>query len=391
MKKLSFFIFLYLLVIIALFLYSYTQVDLSLTLSRASIFQIIEKGFQYIGYFNRPLSTIFYCSILGLLFVGYFLLLYFGAKKKINLKKLWLVIGVISVILTFSYNAFSYDLFNYIFAAKVVVHYHQNPYLVSALQFPKDPMLSFMHWTHNTYQYGFVWLGMTLPFYFLGAGFFLPTFFLFKILGTLCFVGSIYFFQKILRIVAPEREVVGTILFALNPLVIIELLVSSHNDSSMMFLGILGIYLVLKRKWLFGFLAIILSALTKQVTVLLLIPSAMYMLSTITKRKFFSEKYLLWLSAIFMAAGFVYAGWKLGVQPWYAVWFVPFCFLLRLPKWLYAGIIGLTLGLLLRYVPFLWQGDWNGMALIIMPAVTIITPIVFIFAEGIWSLARAGK
>ena len=47
----------YIVVSICLFLYSYTQVDLNLTLSRASTVQTIQKAFQYIGFYNRPVST----------------------------------------------------------------------------------------------------------------------------------------------------------------------------------------------------------------------------------------------------------------------------------------------------------------------------------------------
>lgn len=386
MKKLWIPFSLYIVVIVGLFLYSYTQVDLSLTLSRASIYQTIEKGFQYIGYFNRPLSTYIYCGLLALLFGFY---LFFLAKAKhISAKKIWILIAIVTGILTFSYNAFSYDFFNYIFAAKVVVHYQQNPYILTALDFAHDPMLSFMHWTHNTYQYGPLWLGITIPFYFLGFGYFIVTFFLFKILASLSFLGCVYFFQKIIRKVNPKQEIAATILFALNPLVIIELLVSSHNDSSMMLLALMGTYAILQKKWILGILSLIASYFTKQVTVLLLIPAFFYFLSQRFSKKFLSDELFLDVCTGLMGLGFLYASWKIGVQPWYIVWFLPFAFLIRMPFFLRAGIVGLTLGLLLRYVPFLWQGDWNGMALVVMPVVTTVTPIIFLIAGGVISVTR---
>lgn len=393
MKKVHLLVYGYYIIIVGLFLYSYTQVDLSLTLSRASLYQTIEKWFQYVGYFNRPLSTVLYCAILAFLFLFYFIFLRITKEKALSKKAIWRLVIFVSVLLTFSYNAFSYDLFNYIFAAKVVVHYHQNPYVFTALDFPKEPMLSFMHWTHNTYQYGPVWLGITLPFYFFGLGYFLPTFYLFKALATLSFLGSVYFFQKILHKIQPEREAVATILYALNPLIIIELLVSSHNDSTMMLLGLMGVYFALQKKWMWGILAIILSALTKEVTVLLLFPTAIFMLGNYVKslhagkwRNFFSETYFLYFSSLVLFLAFLYASWKIGVQPWYAAWFLPFCFLIKLPRFLTALLIGLSLGLLLRYVPFLWQGDWNGMALVIMPVVTIATPLLFLLSVFIYNL-----
>ena len=61
----------WLLTIIFLFLYSFTQIDLGLTLTRASFWQPIQRTFQQIGYFQRPLSTIFYLLILAALFGFY--------------------------------------------------------------------------------------------------------------------------------------------------------------------------------------------------------------------------------------------------------------------------------------------------------------------------------
>src|SRR3989344_9375489 len=60
---------LYALGALSLFLYSYTQVDLGLTLSRATLWPTVQKWFQSIGYFNRPLSTVIYIFILAVFFV----------------------------------------------------------------------------------------------------------------------------------------------------------------------------------------------------------------------------------------------------------------------------------------------------------------------------------
>ena len=161
----------YILTVIGLFLYSFTQVDLGLTLSRWSVEQVIEKFFQHIGYFNRPLSTSLYILILIFLFSFYLLFILLAQRKKITRRQVWFLLIGIAVILTFSYNAFSYDLFNYIFDAKIITYYHQNPYLHRALDYPGDPMLSFMHWTQRTYPYGPFWLVLTVPLSFLGFNF----------------------------------------------------------------------------------------------------------------------------------------------------------------------------------------------------------------------------
>jgi hypothetical protein len=55
-------LFFYFIASLSLFLYSYTQVDLNLTLSRVSLWQTIQRAFQYVGYFQRPVSTVWYLS-----------------------------------------------------------------------------------------------------------------------------------------------------------------------------------------------------------------------------------------------------------------------------------------------------------------------------------------
>lgn len=374
----------YFLVLIGLFLYSYTQVDLSLTFSRASIFQTIEKAFQYIGYFNRPLSTYLFCTILGLMFVFYGLFLRKAAQKKITLANVWKILIPATVLLALAYNAFSYDLFNYIFYTKIILHYHQNPYQVVALDFPKDPMLSFMHWTHNTYPYGPFFLVLTVPIAFFGFNYFLPTFFIFKIFSAVCFLGTVYFLSKILKKIAPEYQIVGTIFYALNPLVLIESLVSAHNDVPMMFLAVLGVYLLLQKKWLWGVVAVTLSALTKQAMIFLVLPAVIYAANILLKKKWVSERIFLLSCAIMTVVGYVFVITKIEIQPWYALWFLPFVIFIRPPKWLLWIVVGSTLGMLLRYVPFLWQGDWNGLAGVIKTSVTQFMPLVFLVFGLIW-------
>ncbi|MDE2026022.1 MAG: hypothetical protein KGJ07_06005, partial [Patescibacteria group bacterium] len=209
MRLLRFLFWGYIVVIVLLSLYSFTQIDLSLTLSRLSAWQVIEKFFQYIGYFQRPLSTVLYVSLLLLLVGFYTVFVRLAGQKKLSFSFTWKLILIVGVILFFSYNAFSYDFFNYIFDAKIFTHYHLNPYLYKALDFPGDPMLSFMHWTHRTYPYGPVWLLATFPLSFLGFQYFLPTFFLFKALVVGSFLGTVYFLDKTLQKIFPSERILG--------------------------------------------------------------------------------------------------------------------------------------------------------------------------------------
>ncbi len=94
------------------------------------------------------------------------------------------------------------------------------------------------------------------------------------------------------------------------------------------------------------------------------------------------------LCAISMIGGYIYAITKIEIQPWYGLWFLPFILLLRPNKYILWLVTGFCVGVLLRYIPFLWQGDWNGLATIIKFYVTLITPIIFFLTASIISLVK---
>jgi hypothetical protein len=248
MKKLRLLFLSYFVLLIGFFVYSFTQVDLGLTLSKFPIYQAIEKPLQGVGFYQRPLSTVIFIIIVTLLFIFYCAFLYLVKKGKLGLKGLTIITILTTAILAFSYNAFSYDLFNYIFDAKIVSFYHLNPYLYKASDFVGDPMLHFMRWTHRLYPYGPSWLALSVPLSFLGMNYFLPTFFLFKILMAMSFLGSCYLIYKISEKLFPANKLFNVAFFALNPLVLIETLVSAHNDIPMIFFLLLSIYFFLQKK-----------------------------------------------------------------------------------------------------------------------------------------------
>ncbi len=349
---------LYVTTIILLFFYSFTQVDLNLTLSRLSIYQTAEKYFQQIGYFQRYLSAEIYIAILLLLFAFYFFFLALAKKNRISKKQLWMLVISTAVILTFSYNAFSYDLFNYIFDAKIVTHYHQSPYLYRALDFAGEPMLSFMRWTHRVYPYGPTWLGLTVPLSFIGLNVFLPTFFIFKALMSASFLGTAYFIGKILKKVSPKTEILGLAFFALNPLVIIESLVSSHNDITMMFFAMMALYLFLSQKYVRAFILLFISIGVKFATGFILPVLAGALVWKRFKRNIPRGNIVILICAL-MSTAIVVASVRTNFQPWYLLYVLPFAALLPNKYYIAFPSVILSFSSLLIYVPFLQNGNWD--------------------------------
>lgn len=357
MKILKLLFPLYIFTILGLFLYSFTQIDLNLVISKYPEILALQKSFQYIGYFDRPLSAALFLVLLLLMFVCYLTFLRLALQKKISKKTVWTIILITSGLLVFSYNAFSYDLFNYIFDAKIVTFYHQNPYLHKALDFPGDPMLNFMRWTHRVYPYGPVWLGLTIPLSYFGFQSFIATFFLFKLIMTLSFLGTSFMIGKVFRKFSPEDEVFGIIFFALNPLILIECLVSGHLDIVMMFFAMTSVYLLIQKRHISSWILFIISVATKFATIFLL---PIFLIKSFDKKDEWSWDKLFYLATILMGLTILAASFQSGnFQPWYLVPFLAFAtFVSKKPVVFIVSVIG-SITALLNYIPNIFLGVWD--------------------------------
>jgi len=357
MNKLRLLFLAYLALLVGFFIYSFTQVDLGLTLSKLPIYQVAGKSLQYLGFYQRPLSTLIFTLIISLLFIFYFSFLYLAKKGRLKLKTLTILTIFAAVILGFSYNAFSYDLFNYIFDARIVSHYHLIPYFYKAADFTGDPMLNFMRWTHRTYPYGPSWLILTVPLTFIGMNYFLPTFFLFKLLMTLSFLGSCVLVYKISAKLFPENKLFNVVFFAFNPLVLIESLVSAHNDIPMIFFLLLSIYLFLQKKKTLSWVSNLFSIGVKFSTGALFPLFILIEFLDRTGRKINWEKFFI--AAIILSLSTVLvASLRTTFQPWYLVFplslaaFVPRKAYIFIPS-LMASIFAVSI-----YIPYILMTDY---------------------------------
>lgn len=348
-EKNIFLLFLILLISISVgfVLFSFTQVDLSLTLSQQTIFQSIQKEFQHIGFYQRPLSTLIYLCLL-ILFTGLYVGILIAVKKNI-LKERNLTILIATIVLIFFVTypaAFSYDIFNYIFTAKTVLLYHQNPYVVKPLDFQGiDIMLSFMRWTHLASAYTPFWIGLSLLPYLLSFGTLLISLWTMKLVPLLFYGICIWSIGRILTITNPKLRLLGIAAFAFNPLVIIEVLVSAHNDIVMMAFALLAYEYFLKKDVYKSFLFFALSVAAKFITIFLL---PLYLLKWSARKSVFLL--LCALSFVILRREFL---------PWYYLWIIPFVSLIPENSPVLILSTGMSIGLLLKYAPIFYFGSYD--------------------------------
>jgi hypothetical protein len=333
---------------IALLVYSYTQVDLNLTLSRSSLIQTMEKIFQHVGYYQRPLSSIIYVGIVSVLFVLYAGVMNAVRKHELVLSDIWKLVVLVTCIVVFSYPAaFSYDFFNYLFTAKTVLVYHQNPYIVTPLQFAGlDPWTNFMRWTHLSTAYGPFWIGLTLVPYILGFGYFVFILFNTKIMVAGFFLLASWAIVRAMDSIDRKQSALTLAIFALNPLIVVESLVSGHNDIVLMAFAVLSVWMYLQKKYWSAWWWLSVSVAAKTVT-LVLIPVM------------FFRKNMRWLFGA-MIVGLAAVLFKREFLPWYWVWIMPFVALLPDNPKITRFALVISFGLLLSYAPYLYFGDYGA-------------------------------
>ena len=347
------YIFIYFLIILGFSVYSYTQVDLNLTISSNTLYQSFQQPMLQLGYFNRPLSASLYVFFLILLFLFYIFMLKLTLKDGILNKKLIICLIILNIgAALISYPAFSHDFFNYMFDARIVTLYHQNPYFYKALDFPGDLWIRFMHWTHRTYPYGPLWLIATLPFSNLGMGKFVATLVLFKMMFVIVYLLNIILIYKIAGSLNRNSALKGIVFFAINPLIITETLISPHNESLMLLFLLLSVYYLFSNKnYIFSLISLIASVLIKFVTVPLL---PLFLIKRIKTdyQIFLKSAILLLFIPLFVEI------YNREAYPWY---FIPLLGINSLlsNSWILGVSIALSLGAMFRYVPFLYTGDYN--------------------------------
>jgi len=331
---------------------SYGFTDPNLTLSAHPFFRAIHDPLFHLVYYQRSVTTVLFASALVILFACYLYLLRHKPK--------FAVIIVSAVILVFSYPALTYDLFNYIATAKVAFAYHENPYIVMPIEIPNDPNLAFTRAANKVALYGPVWILLTAIPHYAGGGNVWATVIAFKFMNALAYLGFAYFIYRV------TKNLTNVVFFALNPLVLFEVLMNGHNDMYMMIPALGGLLLWRRKNMFIGCLLFIASWFVKGATVIL---APLLFLKNISWERMLLIAYCL-LSFVF----FVMAPIREELYPWYAVWLVMTASLLPLAshRYLWGFTIVLTFALELRNLPYMWMGYYEGPGPILRTLVTVI-------------------
>ncbi len=222
---------------------------------------IFNKLFQLRGFmiYNRHIFEFWFIATVVTLTI---IQLYFVFTKK-KLKTRLIFLGIFC--LSLAYPFLSSDIFSYLFSAKILYFYKLNPYTtIPETLRDQDIWLSFTYWTHRPYIYGPLALFVSLiPMFIFGVEKFLTIFYFSKILNVLLFIATGIIISKIIK---NKRKAIY--LWFTNPLLLIELVINSHNETIMLFLFFLSALFWKNSQKTKSIIALSLSVLTKYISIL---------------------------------------------------------------------------------------------------------------------------
>jgi len=401
-------------------IFSYALTDPNLVLSQWGPYWQFQLWMWENLFHNAGLTTGLYAGLMLLLFAVFAQIL--SKLDSVTARTRVVILAYVLMIspLLFSYNALSHDVFNYIFNARMVVEYGLDPHQQVALEFD-DTWTRFMHNTHTAAPYGYGWTGLSLVPYMLGFGYFSLTWMGFRMFSLLGLLLAGWVLQKLSRsMTGRERTLREMAFFFLNPLVLIELLSNTHNDIWMLIPALAAFTLVWKlsversRRWLYVLSALIMFVFSISIkfTTLVWIPVLMLvfvqqvlvsqlllrgldripLLWVRNRAEWIARRVLSWINQRFVwlpSVSAVLAFLPLFTDrsqqfhPWYLVWsliWIPFL----TKSWIGRVLIVFSVSSMLRYLPWLYYGNYTSDVLALQRITTWVIPALYLC----WLISR---
>ena len=77
------------------------------------------------------------------------------------------------------------------------------------------------------------------------------------------------------------------------------------------------------------------------------------------------------------------------LYPWYAIWFLAFVSLIPGREKMKELLIFFSLGLMLRYIPYMWSGNYFGATPLVRNLLMVIPPILYLFSLWLKRIYRS--
>ena len=184
-----------------------------------------------------------------------------------------LLLGVLPIVfllvLVPGYPLLSSDIFKYVFDGRILAVYGQNPFLHVPAEFPQDRFYDLVYWKAVVNAHGPIWRALEAASAAAGGESCRTAILAMKVWPSVAYLATVGALFAMLRASDPERAVSGTLLYAWNPLVLLEALQNGHNDvvATLPTLGAVWLAGRGRPLWVFPLLAV--AALVKPLALVL--------------------------------------------------------------------------------------------------------------------------
>ena len=214
-----------------------------------------------------------------------------------------------------TYPLLSRDFFYTVMSGRVLAHYHQNPFQVAPGNSSADPFLPYADWHQLTDPYGPLWALIVGAVGRLPGDGLLATFMAFKAVLFAGYLGATGVLGWLLMRLAPDRLLSGLVLWAWNPLVLLETVANGHHDVIMLALVLLAFALAVQDRPTPALVSLMMAGAVKQAAFGLLPLLVVYLLTRRPKGRRAAVRLVpgVVISAALLAV--LYAAFWVGWQP----------------------------------------------------------------------------
>ena len=259
---------------------------LSILLVIPSVIYLIQNrtitGFNmYFNFFltndiSKTISTIAYLIIFTLLTIMYLLMIKMKCFNNIkSILKFAIIIGIIFIIML---PWTSSDIYYYMGVGELNSRYGENPYYVTTRQYYAenyenidDEILkegAYNYWGNTTVVYGPIAQFFFSACSFLGNKNVIAALLVFKIVNLIMHIVNTYLIYKI------SNKKIFSIIYGLNPFILLEAIGNAHNDVIIVFFVICALYFLLKQRKLLPCIIFLTFATGIKYFTILLLPVA---------------------------------------------------------------------------------------------------------------------
>ena len=193
--------------------------------------------------------SILFILLMAVAFVIYGLFAWFiqrqYAQHQSRSLLVWIWIGAVIAggVFVITPAMLSHDIFVYASYGRIIEAHHANPYFVPLIHFPQDYFIAYDDWRKAVSAYGPIWLAICAIFSPIIGDNLTRAILIYRLFAFAAHLINILLVTNILRTMGrSERTVVlGTLLYAWNPLALEESSLGAHNDVFMVMLILIGI------------------------------------------------------------------------------------------------------------------------------------------------------